>query len=220
MMPGNDQRLSLPNLRFVIRAALVMASLLGPSMLQALPQGVDQRDNPILLIGPAYEHPAIHRYLPGSKRTVLSPALMKSSGEITPLGEESFTTPDAWDRFIKEAQESSELKLATLTPDLVRDSHGIIQMAVITSESPFTASCILTPGFLRHFSAIFGPEILIAIPTRNKIYVFPKLANHLAAMTETIRDDYLISPIPASTELFELSNTGLHAVGSLNPDDE
>jgi hypothetical protein len=39
-------------------------------------------------------------------------------------------------------------------------------------------------------------------------------------MAAAIRDDYLISAMPASTEIFELSHNGLRAVGSLNPDDD
>jgi hypothetical protein len=39
-------------------------------------------------------------------------------------------------------------------------------------------------------------------------------------MSELLRDDYLISPIPASTEIFELSAKGLHAVGTIDPNEE
>ena len=175
---------------------------------------------PALLIGPAYLRPPVYRYLPNSKRTILYPVLIKSSGETISVNGQNFTTPGDWDRFVKDARERSQLQLATLDPTLVRDSHGVIQMAVIFTDTPVTATCTLTPGFIERFSAIFGPELLVAFPTQNKIYVFPKLANKIEAMTETIRDDYLISPMPASTELFELSREGLHAVGSLNPDDD
>lgn len=88
-------------------------------------------------------------------------------------------------------------------------------MAVISSDSPLTASCILLPGFLKRFSAIFGPELIVAIPSRNKIYVFPKLANQIPSMIETIRDDFLISPQPVSTELFELSKKGIRTIGNV-----
>lgn len=179
------------------------------------PQG-----DPALLIAPSFEHPAVSRYLPGAKRTILIPALVTKSGEITLLDEKTLQTPEAWERFVKEAAERSRLQLATMEPTMVRDEHGIIQMAVITTESPMTASAILLPGFLEHFSAIFGPELLIAVPTQNKICIFPKLANHLPLMRGAIRDDYLISAMPASTEIFELTHQGLHAVGSFDPDDE
>ncbi len=183
-------------------------------------QADEQSGEPTLLIVPAFEHPAVSRYLPDAKRTIVTPAFLSKSGDITPVTEHSFATSKEWDGFVKEARERSLLELATLDPKMIRDNHDVIQMAVITTESPNIASLILLPEFLQHFSAIFGPELLIAIPSQNKICVFPKLANHLPQMAGTIRDDYLISAMPASTEIFELSHSGLHAVGSLNPDDD
>ena len=180
----------------------------------------DREGDPVLLIAPSFDRPAISRYLPGSKRTLITPALIQKNGEIQQLGAKAFKTPGEWDRFIKSARESSALQLATLNPEMIRDSHGIIQMAVIKSESRATASCILASGFLEHFSPVFGPELIVAIPTGNKIYIFPKLANQLQEMIGTIRDDYLISPMPVSSEIFELSRNGVRAIGSLDPDDE
>jgi len=180
----------------------------------------DRPGDPSLLIVPAFEHPAVSRYLPGAKRTVVTPAFVGKTGKITPVSEKSFATPEEWDAFVKEARERSLLQLATLDTTMMRDEHDVIQMAVITTETPVTASLILLPEFLQHFSAIFGPELLITIPAQNKICVFPKLANHLPQMAAAIRDDYLISVMPASTEIFELSHNGLRAVGSLNPDDD
>jgi hypothetical protein len=92
-------------------------------------------------------------------------------------------------------------------------------MAVLTTDSPLLATCILSPGFLTRFSAFFGPELIVAVPTRNKIYVFPKLANRLPDMTQNIRDDYLISAMPVSTELLEISKKGIKAIGNIDPSD-
>jgi len=110
--------------------------------------------------------------------------------------------------------------MATLNPLMVRDAHQVIHAAVMSSDDPRLASCILNPGFLRRFSAIFGPELIVAIPSRTKIYVFPKLANRLPEMIQAIHDDYLISPQPVSTELFELSKKGMRAIGTVDPYDQ
>lgn len=205
--------------RFSAIARLTLLFAVLPAFSSPLHAESPQGD-PALLVAPSFEHPAVSRYLPGAKRTILTPALVTKSGEITLLDEKALKTPDAWDHFVKEAAERSRLQLATLEPTMVRDGHGIIQMAVISTETPMTASAILLPGFLEHFSAIFGPELLITVPTQNKICIFPKLANHLPQMRGAIRDDYLISAMPASTEIFELTRQGLHAVGSFDPDDE
>jgi len=206
MMRLKDQRLSLlPLILFLIVTALT-----------PLARG-EQQGSPGLLLGGSFERTPIQRFLPGSKKTILFPARVGRLGEITPLSETPGLGSHSWESFLKGARERSGLLLATLDPVLVRDSRGIVQMAVIHTDDPMTASCVLCPGFLPRFSAIFGSELIIAIPARNKIYIFPKLANRIPDTTQTIRDDYLISPMPVSTELFELSKKGLRAVGDLDP---
>lgn len=176
---------------------------------------------PSLLLGGYFEKPPIRRYLPGSKRTLIYPAMIGRHGEITPVtGFSLRNDDDAWDSLVRDFRERASLLMATLDPVLVRDRHGVIQMAVITGEDPMTASCILSPGFLPRFSAVFGPELIVAVPTRNKIYVFPKLANRLSEVGTTIRDDYLGSPSPVSCELFEMTKSGLRTVGTADPGNE
>jgi hypothetical protein len=209
-----DQRLS-----WRIFYALALGVIVFSCKPSAEAVSEDDGGHPALLLGGSFERPPVHAFLPGSKRTIVYPALFRNDGTCTPLATAAGMSPAGWDRFLKEAQERSLLLLATLDPSLIRDSSGVIQMAVIVSDDPRTASCILSPAFLKRFSAIFGPELLVAIPARNRIYVFPKLANRLEAMTETIRDDHLITPMPVSTELFEISKKGLRAVGSYDPHD-
>lgn len=182
--------------------------------------GSDKKETPALLLGGYFERPPIHCFLPRSKKTLLFPAHVSRHSEVTPLGSDAGMSPEAWDRFLKESREDTSLLMATLNPLMVRDAHQVIQAAVMSSDDPRLASCILNPGFLRRFSAIFGPELIVAIPSRTKIYVFPKLANRLPEMSQVIRDDYLISPQPVSTELFELSKKGMRAIGTVDPDDE
>ena len=171
---------------------------------------------PSLLLGGSFEHPPVSRFLPGSRKTLLFPADLDHDNRVLPLASSGGLLSPGWDSFLKNAQERTSLTLATLNPAMVRDSRGVIQMAVITTDSPLTASCILLPGFLKRFSAIFGPELIVAVPARNKIYVFPKLANQIPSMAGTIRDDYIISPQPVSTELFELSKKGIRTIGNVD----
>lgn len=182
--------------------------------------GSDKKETPALLLGGYFERPPIHRFLPGSKRTLLFPASVSRYSEVTPMESDAGRSQESWDLFLKESREETSLLMATLNPLMVRDAHQVIQAAVMSSDDPRLASCILNPGFLRRFSAIFGPELIVAIPSRTKIYVFPKLANRLAEMIQAIHDDYLISPQPVSTELFELSKKGMRAIGTVDPYDQ
>ena len=199
--------------RHVLPFFLLLLTIASPSL-----RGADQ-ESPILLLGGSYERPPIYRYLPGSKRTILYPALLGKNTFSKPLDRHVGMSDKFWDQLIKKSQENALLQLATLDPKIIRDSRDIIQMAVISTDYPSTASLVLLPSFLGHFSAIFGPELIVAIPARNKIYIFPKLANELPRMTEIMREDYLISPMPVSTEIFELSKTGLRAIGNYDPND-
>lgn len=206
MTRGKDQRLSrLAVMLFPVIATLTPSAYAG------------EQGSPALLLGGSFEKTPVHRFLPGSRKTILFPARIGHLGAITPLGGSPGIGSSSWDLFLKGARERSVLLLATLDPVIVRDQRGVIQMAVIKTDDPMTASCILSPGFLGRFGALFGPELIVAIPARNRIYVFPKLANRIPDASQNIRDDYLISPMPVSTELFELSKKGLRAIGDLDP---
>lgn len=205
MLRRKDQRLSrLLTTGLLIACAPAIASQ-------------DKESTPGLLLGGSFERMPVQRFLPASKRTILFPARIGRHGEITPLQGDSALSDASWDSFLKESRERAGLILATIEPRMIRDARGVIQMAVISRDDPMTASCILAPGFLQRFSAIFGPELIVAIPARNKIYIFPKLANRLPDISLTITDDYLISPMPVSTELFEISKKGIRAVGDIDP---
>ncbi len=205
MLGRKDQRLSR-----ILTTGLLIAC--APAIASQ-----DKGSTPGLLLGGSFERMPVQRFLPGSKRTVLFPARIGRHGEITPLQGDSALSDASWDSFLKESRERAGLILATIEPRMIRDARGVIQMAVISRDDPMTASCILAPGFLQRFSAIFGPELIVAIPARNKIYIFPKLANRLPDISLTITDDYLISPMPVSTELFEISKKGIRAVGDIDP---
>ena len=208
MISGKDQLLSSR-----IAAGLALLALLPFAQLRG-----NEHGQPVILMGGYFERPPVCRYVLGSKRTILYPAIIGRYARTKPFIPAPGTDAREWDRMIKEARENSLLQLATINPELIRDGHGVIQMAVISTDDPSTASLLLLPSFLHHFSAIFGPELIVAIPARNKIYVFPKLANKLPMMTETMMDDYRISPMPVSTEIFELSGKGLRAIGDFDPD--
>jgi hypothetical protein len=206
-LTGKDQRLC----RHILSLLLLVIGI-TPACLQA-----EEQEHNVLFLGGSFEHPPIHRYLPGSKRTIIYPAVLGKNTFSKPL--DQHLNGKSWDKLIKDSQENALLQLAMLNPKIIRDSREIIQMAVISTEDPTTASLVLLPSFLGHFSAIFGPELIVAIPARNKIYIFPKLANELPRMAETMREDFLISPMPVSTEIFELSKKGLRTIGNYDPND-
>lgn len=118
--------------------------------------------------------------------------------------------------FVHEGRQTLSEKLPTLHPRFLRDEHDVIQVAIIESNAPLTASMILAPEFAQQFVMTFGPELLIAIPSANRIYIFSKLASSLDKIAPAILEDYKLSSSPVSVEIFELGKGQLRAIGSLD----
>ncbi len=149
----------------------------------------------------------------GTKETVLTPAL-SSGADIEILGKaESDRLRLDRNSIRRIARASASATLATLEPRYVRDKKGIAVFAVLASESPLTASAVLAPDFIDKFSGTLGPDLLVAIPNRYRVYVYPALASRFQETAALVLHDYEISGYPVSKEVFRVTPDGLQAVG-------
>lgn len=176
---------------------------------------------PILLVEPSFLHASLQQKITGAERTVIVPAwlIKKNNGEETvTLLEPGYQTlsEKKMVHFVAQARANLSAELAKLSPKFLRDEHGVIQVAILESPHPVTASTILAPDFAAHFTTIFGPELLIAIPSSNRVYIFSKLLPPMNSIAPEIRDDYKLSLTPISTEFLELSQGQLQAIGSFD----
>lgn len=176
---------------------------------------------PVLLIEPSFEYPPISTSLPGAKRTLIAAGIITKN----PINKESIsflqpswkiTNKNEMNAFVKKARENLSLVLSTIKPSFLRDEHQVIQVALLQSSNPLTASTVLAPNFSEQFIPIFGPDLLLVIPSANRVYIFSKLVSPLKDIAQAIRDDYKLSSTPISTEVFELTHGKLHAIGSLD----
>lgn len=152
----------------------------------------------------------------GTKATVLTPALVKGD-EVAYLKKDDVTRLKLdLDSIRRVAQAAASAELAKLKPEYVRDSKGVALYARLTSDSPTTASAVLAPEFASTFADILGPDLLVAIPNRYRIYVYPALASHFQDTGALVNRDYDLSPYPVSKEIFKLTSHGLRAVGTLD----
>lgn len=185
------------------------------------PTFASEEKAPILLVEPSFLHAPLSAKVAGAERTVIIPGWLvkkKHKEETVSFLEPSFQTlsEKKMDDFVKQARTHLSTELANISPRWLRDEHGVIQVALLESSQPTTASTILAPDFAVRFTPIFGPDLLIAIPSSNRVYVFSKLISPLSKIAPTIRDDYKLSLTPVSTEFFELSHGQLRAIGSLD----
>lgn len=204
-----DQRMSPTAL---IACLLTMLSATGIMLAGEASEGVT------LAIGGSFAQSDIRRFLPGSRATILYPARPGPEGRFLPLGASNLT-PGQWESSLASWKERASLLLTTIDPEMIRDEQGVIQAGILRGADPLLTTSVLLPGFLQRFSAIFGPEILVAIPSETTVYVFPKLANRLPEFRERIVDEFLLSPRPVTTEFFELSRKGMRAVGDFRTEE-
>jgi hypothetical protein len=150
----------------------------------------------------------------GSKTAVLAPARLVK-GEIKPLQRDEVLKLNVTrKKILASAGPAASEVLATLTPRYVRDSHNVIQYAVLESGSPLTASAVLAPEFPDLFAQTLGPDILIAIPNRFRIFIFPKLSFAYQDFSDLILVEYNSTAYPVTREIFTLRKGKLIAIGS------
>jgi hypothetical protein len=168
-----------------------------------------------LLVEPSFMDHKMRRPIEGSQRTVLAIARIVN-GETQPLTREEKKSVHMTYPMIREhaLQTASEV-YKRMKPTFVRNKNQVIQYAAIESDDPLTASCVLAPEFAAAFEKTLGPDLLVAMPTRNQVLVFSKQDDVHLRLAERIIDAYLSSNHPVSREIFALENGNLRSLGLL-----
>jgi hypothetical protein len=150
----------------------------------------------------------------GAQRTVLVPARFVN-GQLLPLRRDEVTARGATrEKILESASQAASEVLGGLKPRFIRDENNVIQCAVLESDSPLTASAVLAPEFASLFRDSIGPDILVAIPNRFRIFVFPKDSPAYQRFSEIVIAEYDSSAYPVSKELFSVRKGKIVAVGS------
>ena len=169
-----------------------------------------------LLIEPSFMKPEVSFPIPNAERTVLVPAYLDERGEPVYFTKQQFDAlgVDAAG-FLKQSLSNATDK--KVKAEFVRDEKKVVKYAVLQSDSPLAATMVLSPDFLKTFADVFGDKLLVALPNRYTVYVFPKLASDYQDYAEMVIEDYKSSAYPVSLEVFEVGPKGLKAVGIYEP---
>ena len=162
---------------------------------------------------PAFLRPDFEVPIADTKETVLTPALVKGEDATVLTKADAARLKLDLDSIRRIAAKSASAELAKLKPEYTRDKKGVVLYALLASESPATASAALAPDFAEKFADVLGPDILVAIPTRYRIYVYPALASRFQDTAELVLQDYEMSGYPVSKEVFRITPKGLQAIG-------
>ncbi len=191
-------------------ACFVLLMLLSGGMANA------QMSDPktwVVAIEPKFMRPALAQPISRAERTVLAPGYM-DGGTLRYFSTEEFASlTTGWEAFSRRARDNAQLALGKLKPIYTRDKKKVIEYAALKSDGPEVAATVLAPKFLDLFKDIFGSHLILAIPSRERVYVFPKLASTYQEHASMVIDEYRASLHPVSLEVFELDATGLKAIG-------
>ncbi len=170
----------------------------------------------VACIEPAVMRTEAARLLPGSKRTVIVPAREEEYG-LSRLSKDEFTaTGLKWEQFLTEAATGAAAHLNTLKPEIRKDAKGNAEYAILKSESHLTASVVLCPEFFTQFKETFGDRLVVLMPDRFTVYVFPRSFSGFQTMGPAILESHARSVYPCSQEAFEVTADGLKGLGAYN----
>jgi hypothetical protein len=170
----------------------------------------------VACIEPAVMRTEAARLLPGSKKTVIVPAKEDEFG-LSRLSKEEFAaTGLKWEEFLTQAAAGAAAHLKTLKPDIHRDAKNVAQYAVLSSKSQLTAGIVMCPEFFEQFREVFGDRLVVLIPDRFTVYVFPRGFTDFQTMGPEILEKHRRSIWPCSQEAFEITADGLKCLGSFD----
>ena len=172
----------------------------------------------LLLPEPRAARTAHSLVLGDAKQTVFSPAQQspdKSTIQVYPAKEfaKLGISPET---FAKKARAAADRLLASLKPELIRDTAGRVRYAVYRGESTIYACLLVAPSLAKTFEPVFGKEIWVAAADRHALYIFPPNPLVVDDFAGDLADRFESNAYSASEEVFVMrSDTGvMRAVGT------
>lgn len=168
-----------------------------------------------LMVEPTFMDHHVKRPVEGSRRTILTVARVVD-GEPVPLRrEEKKSIHRTFEQIRADALETASEVLRHLTPIYVRNHKKVILFAAIESENPLTASTVLAPEFASLFRETLGPDLLVAMPHRRKVYIFSRQDDAHLRLAEQLIEEYQSATDRVSREIFALDGGRLRSLGYL-----
>jgi hypothetical protein len=108
--------------------------------------------------------------------------------------------------------------LGIVKPEIIRDSAGVITALRLESFDPTFSSVLLLPDLANRYEDLLGPNCYFAVPNRQTILCFPRLATDIQSFATLVFSLYHNDAWPISTEIFEIKEGHLRACGHFNED--
>ena len=200
--------------RLLLAAAVGLALLGTPAPADEPPPPATWR---VVLTGFLRPANTYTQQIAGAQETEQAAACATAEGKLRLLNREEFAALGVdWPAFSAQSSAAASATLAALQPEWIKDRNQVIECVLLRARRPGDNAtlAVLAPDFLQRFTPVFGRKILLAIPDTHTLYVFPRLASHYRDYGARVLAAYQKSESPVSREVFELSATGLRAVGT------
>ncbi|MEM7014723.1 MAG: hypothetical protein AAF585_24960 [Verrucomicrobiota bacterium] len=165
---------------------------------------------------PSFMSYEISQEIDGAKSTVLTPIQRTRTGVRVFTKETWEKEGHDWETWMTEAMKVADDLAENLEFKWVKDDNDVYLYAAFEVDDPLLNSMILSEKFLPRFEKQLGSQLLVVMPDRTSLYVFPKFGGKLSDYGGALRSKYQNAVAKVSEEIFEVSKNGYRAVGSIN----
>lgn len=101
---------------------------------------------------------------------------------------------------------------------VVEDVHGV-KLGMLGTTLPVKASLILAPNFKQVVAPVIGWPLRAVVPNRDFLYVWDRQhVDFTSRVGQVVVDEYRGGGYPVSTEVFEIDDDGVRAIGEFPAD--
>jgi hypothetical protein len=174
-------------------------------------------DQFFLIMDPYFYRSPITIPIQGTKHTLLAYYRVVDSETLTPAQPQELEEKDR-PLSMRETLAHARRLLGIIKPEFIRDSKGVITALRVQSFDPTLSSLLLLPDLGNRYQDLLGPNCFFAVPNRQTILFFPRLATDIQSFASLVYSLYHNDPWPISTEIFEIADGHLMVCGHFNDD--
>jgi hypothetical protein len=174
-------------------------------------------DQFFLILDPYFYRSPVTIPVEGTKLTVLAYYRVIDSETLAPAKRQELPE-SGQSASTRQTIDHARRLLGTIKPEVIRDSRGVITALIVRSSDPTLSSLLLLPEFGNRYADVLGPGCYFAVPNRQTILLFPRLATDIQSFAALVHSLYHNDPWPISTEIFESTDGRLRVCGRFNDD--
>jgi len=195
--------------RFFAGAVLAVAVLTAPLLADG--------SHYFLILDPYFYRSPLTLPVEGTKETVFAFYRADADQTLAPVKPQELSTEDQ--AVVKKQTERHARRLLEISkPEIIRNSQGVVTALRVDSSDPTLSSMLLVPDIGNHYANLLGPDCYLAVPNRQTVLFFPRLASNIQSFAPLVHSLYHNDPWPISTEIFEVADGKLRASGRFSED--